>query len=524
MSDIRQILSRALELHRQGDTDAARRLYLQVLEQDETQADALNLLGVLALQGRRYEEAMAYLRRAVDSAYQAEYLNNLGLACRHSGRLDEAQQHFEAALEIESDHPDAAVNLATLWQQAGRIEAAFDLLDSRYPRAGNHPQYLYNFATVCREVGQPERARELLERLLQLAPNDTAALFNHAMLLKNAGEFERAQAAFEILLGRPGKAAKARWFRSQCLLLQGNFSAGWKDYATRFDALGIEYRGVGLPEWMPGLSPPGALLVFAEQGVGDELLFATHIPALLTRCERILYECDARLRPLLQRSYPDVRFFDRSPGDVVMPADARAQMQCAAGDLIRFTNPDLEPALAGSVALVADRGRADSFELPANGRLNIGLSYYTGGSSWRQRMPPESFWQALLQFEGRFNLIDLQSNSSGSLAPPRCLLEQGMLKQIDGIDLYQDLDGLAALISRLDHVISIDNAAAHLAGSLAVPTSLLLSSVHDWRWLSGRAAPPWYPRMRLLRQSREGDWRSVERALLAVLRQTIQSK
>jgi tetratricopeptide (TPR) repeat protein len=517
VSSVREILSEAVGLHRNGALDDARQGYLRVLDAEPDNADALNLLGVLELQGKRYVEAADYLERAVASKRTAEYLGNLGLAYKHAGNRGAAASQFEAALELQPDNLEAAINLAALLHEAGRTAEARELLDAHAARGARHPQYLYNLANVCIESGEFDRARGLLEDLLAIAPADAGARFNHAMLLKNAGEFDRAARDFERLVGDPNKGPKARWFLGQCRLLGGDLESGWEFFAERFDALDIDYRETGLPAWKPGAGTDDDLLVWAEQGIGDELLFATHIPALQPHCKRIRYECDARLRLLLARTYPQIEFVDRDRDP--RAAAARGPVyQCAAGDLVRYTNPGFDNRLAGSVFLVVDADRAAAIEVPGPGPLRIGLSYYTGGSNAAHRMPPASLWNLFAEFEGRIGLVDLQSNARRDLAPPAALLDRGMLRQVDAIDLYDDIDGLAALISRLDHVVTIDNAVAHLAGSLGVPATLLLSTVHDWRWPSGRATVPWYPALRLLRQRRQGDWDAVAAELSGLLR------
>jgi ADP-heptose:LPS heptosyltransferase len=111
-------------------------------------------------------------------------------------------------------------------------------------------------------------------------------------------------------------------------------------------------------------------------------------------------------------------------------------------------------------------------------------------------------------------LIDLQSNQNRYFPAPKSLLQKRLLQQIDAIDLYNDIDGLAALISNLDHVITIDNAVAHLASNIGVPTILLLSTIHDWRWLKFSQQLPWYPKTTLIRQNDAGNWDNVQAELL----------
>jgi len=516
VSSAREILSEAVRLHRSGALDDARTGYLRVLAAEPDNADALNLLGVLELQGKRYAEAADYLERAVASKRTAEYLGNLGLAYKHAGKRAAAASRFEAALELQPENLEAAINLAALLHETGRTAEARDLLDAHAARGARHPQYLYNLANVCIETGEFDHARALLEDLLAIAPADAGALFNYAMLLKNAGEFDRAARGFEQLVDDSGKGAKARWFLGQCRLLGGDFERGWEYFAERFEALDIDYRETGLPAWKPGAGADDGLLVWAEQGIGDELLFATHIPALQPHSEYIRYECDPRLRPLLARTYPQIEFIDR--GRNLRTGAARGPAyQCAAGDLVRYTNPGLDNRLAGATPLVVDADRAAAIEVPGPASLRIGLSYHTSGSNAEHRMPPERLWNVFAEFEGRIELVDLQSNAHRVLSPPAALRDKGMLHQVDAIDLHDDIDGLAALISGLDHVVTIDNAIAHLAGSLGVPATLLLSTVHDWRWLSGRPTVPWYPALRLLRQRRQGDWDGVEAELSGIV-------
>lgn len=523
MTSVRKTLSEALDLQRAGEFADARELYLQVLAAEPEHADALNLLGVLSLQCQRYDDALSYLEQATIHDPKAGYFNNLGLVFKHLGKPDTAQRQFETALELEPDHLDAAINLAASWNESSRSDQAYSLLLDHRQQGAGHPVYLYNFATTCIKTGAFEQARKALEELLAITPDDAGALFNYAMLLKNKRDIAAAATVFAKLIDQPEKTAKARWFYSQCRLLGQDFNEGWKYYSARFEALNIAYRASDLPPWENDQAQAPELLIWAEQGIGDELLFATHIPLLKRACSTIYYECDTRLRPLLERTHGDIHFFDRQQNARINTDHLKAGLQCAAGDIVRFTNPELKPLAQESRILLVDQDRSAAFELPPTTGLNIGLSYHTGGSNAQYRMPPSDFWDLFGDFKGQVNLIDLQSNRHESFSPPGILLDQNLLQQIDGLDLYNDFDGLAALISRLDHVVSIDNAVAHLAGNLGVPTTLVLSTVHDWRWLLHQQTVPWYPMMRMLRQNREADWGDVKLQLHETIRQLVNS-
>ncbi len=515
---VQEILAEALNLHQGGALIEAEKRYQAVLDIEPEQADALNLLGVLSLQSRHFQQALDYLQRAINQQAKAEYYNNLGLVYRHMGRLDTAEQQFHRALEIQPDHLDSAVNLATLMHESDRTAVALALLDGLRHQGSEHPQYLFNFANFCIASGSFDRAQSSLERLLTLTPRDEAARYNYAMLLKNQGEFEAAALNFKQLFKSREKGDKARWYYSQCRLLLHDFKEGWRYYPCRFEALKIPERSVDLPAWQGEQISGQGLVVRAEQGVGDELLFASHLPLLLNRCTAIHYECDERIKPLLERSYQQVHFFDRRNNAAPAIDNIDASFQCAAGDIIRLCNPELGAAGLISPLLQVDPEKASKLALPDSEKLNIGLSYHSSGSYAAQRMPPRQFWDLLADFKAHINFVDLQSNQARSFSSP-----SSQLQQIDHLDLYNDLDGLAALMCNLDYVISIDNAIAHLAGNLGLPTILLLSTVHDWRWLGQSQRIPWYPATRMIRQRGQGNWHEVQTCLHREIQQILES-
>lgn len=508
MTTIAEKLAQAVQHHRDGAWERAASMYREILESDPEQADALNLLGVLELQARNFAAATGYLQRAVSCAPCAEYHNNLGLAWRHRGDADTARAQFETALRLQAGHIDAAVNLATLWREGGRTGEARALLEGLIDTASSHPAFWYNLALVELDAREYSRARQALERALALDPADADARFNLAVLHKNDGEPERAATLFDGLVEHPRHGAKSRWYLSQCRLLQGDHERGWQHFAERFEALGINYRATQLPSWGGEPLADGALLICAEQGIGDELLFATHLPLVENRTRNPVFECDRRLVDLFQRSYPEVRCIARGADPGRAPTH-----HCAAGDLVRLTNPDLSDPGAGSRPLVVDAARAADLVHVRIDCPVIGLSYHTAGSNAVRRMPPPEFWCLLRDFSDGVILIDLQADPDRSIGPPPPLRDGGLLHTVEGLDLYDDLDGLAALIAGLDHVITIDNSIVHLAGSLAVPTTLLLSTTHDWRWLTGSSSVPWYPTVDIIRQDSRDDWDSVADAL-----------
>jgi tetratricopeptide (TPR) repeat protein len=516
-------LREAIDLHRQGDLDAAVSRYEALLRVQPEDPDLLNLLGLAHVQSGACERGAACLRAALALRAHPSYHNNLGLALKGLDAPAQAEACFRQALALDPGYLDAVVNLAASLSAHGDHRAALALYEQHRDAGLGRADFLFNYAQCSRRAGDLPAALDLLERLIARSPRDAQAAFEHAMVLKASGAVSAAGEAFERLLTTEPDAERRqrlRWYLSQCRLLQGDWTRGWADYPSRFGAPGIEARSFPQEAWAGQPLGSERLLVWAEQGLGDELLFATQLPALLARCAQVAYECDPRLLGLFSRTWPRVDFFPRYSASALGEATGSCCYQVPAGDLPRLLNQELNAPSSPSM-LRADPARVSHWRAflreRGGGRRCLGVGYYTCGAHREQRMPDEAFWTVLHEHAGQTRYVDLQRNARTAGRIPSGLQDRLALLTVDDLDLHDDIEGLAALIVALDGVISIDASVAHLAGSLGAPTAILLSTVHDWRWPLGRRDTPWYPRARLLRQDVAGDWGAPRAELGALL-------
>ena len=257
-------------------------------------------------------------------------------------------------------------------------------------------------------------------------------------------------------------------------------------------------------------------MVYAEQGVGDEIMYSSCIPDLLGQSpKRLLLECDPRLEPLFARSFPDVyvpgkkRDLDLSWAQEQGPLDYSLPI----GSLPKFFRNH-----------VADFPSRDSFLVPDpkliekwtqrltrfGGKLNIGISWYHGQrtSSARKAFIPLPDWEPLLSMDACF--INLQYGDTSEDIAEISKKPDIQIHDWEDNDPLQDLDNQAALISALDLVITIDNTTTHMAGAVSTPTWVLLEYVPDWRWPEAFGnSPPLYHSVRLFRQKQLFDWNHV---------------
>ncbi len=456
--NIQETFDRAVALHQSGKLDEAAPLYEAILAAEPRHSDSLHLLGVIAHQQDRHEAAVDLIGRALRLHDDAPYYHNsLGTVLRHQGQLDEAMAHFERAIALQPDYAEAHNNRGLIFHDRGQ-----------YPEAVAHFRHAQ-----------------------KLDPKYAEAFWNET---------------------------SSPWNESLGLLLQGAFAEGWQKYGWRWkqQSFTTPMRHYPQPLWNGAKPKSGRLLVWPEQGIGDEIMFASVVPDLVRHGIACALACDARLRPLFARSFPDVQVLGQV-GATLDPAwHITAHAPC--GDLPKYFRPD-EARFKDALApyLIADTEATRRLKAHgADGRVRIGLAWHTKNKEFtRARSIPLAQLAPLLRRPG-IQWINLQYGETAELAA-EARAAQVELFIDDGVDQMRDIDAFAAQIAGLDLVITIDNSTAHLAGALGVPTWLLLPSIPNWRWLTDRRDSPWYPSVRIFRQTSPGDWRDVLESVSAAL-------
>jgi hypothetical protein len=300
----------------------------------------------------------------------------------------------------------------------------------------------------------------------------------------------------------------------------GEFEEGWREHEWRWAAGAGSFPEAIGPRWTPSDAPPGAgVRVYAEQGIGDEIMFASMLPDLQRTGARVVAKADARLLPLFRRSFAGIAFEPRADTEAEQSPAARTDFCIAAGSLgLHFRRAAAD--FPGTPYLVADRARARALRARLqDGRLLCGLSWWTASrANGRARSPEPPLWAPLLGVQG-VRFVSLQYDAAAAGRDQLVRHCPAGLVEVASIDPKADLDGLAALIEALDLVITIGNSTAHLAGALGKAAWVLLPSAPEWRWLQGRDDSPWYRSVRLFRQPRRGDWSAVFERVAAALAQ-----
>ena len=265
----------------------------------------------LSAQGRHAEAIDHYERALAARPNDARVLFALGNTARALGLVGPAEEFYARVLVLEPARLEAIVNLANLLRTRGQLPAAEALLAPALARTPDAPELWLTLGSTYREMGDGARAAEHYREALARRADYVSALVNLADLLTDDGDVEEALALYGRAIAREPGNAQARLNRAVLHLLRGDLKDGWRDYAARLKIAGkAPVPDHDLARWSGGSLKRTRLLVTAEQGIGDQIMFAGMIPDLAARASQdggsILLECEPRLVNLFARSFPGV--------------------------------------------------------------------------------------------------------------------------------------------------------------------------------------------------------------------------
>jgi Flp pilus assembly protein TadD len=509
------ILAEAVAHHQAGRLAEATELYRKIIDAEPDNTAAWINLGV-ALRGTgKVAQAVQALQRAIALAPDNPGAHfNLGNSLADLEDDTAACDAFATATELAPELADAHVNWGDILARAGRDDEAAAIFTRGLEQTPNHAGLLNNLGNSLLNLHRAQEALKYLEKAAQIAPIDTAIQRNLANALRLNGQLQPAIKIFDGLIQAQSADSDSRCLRAFARFSLGQFNEAWLDYRARWKSNAHEdARPFAQPYWDGQDLNGKTLLIWGEQAVGDELMFATMLPELQSLGGQIIIETEHRLKTLLSRSLPTCSVIARTNPPAPTLLGSHIDFQIAMGDIGQYLRPDLAAFKNGQPYLRADSGHVSKlrgqYRALSGDRLKIGLSWRSGtehagtarsfdDASLARLMKFQDVWWLSLQYGDITD--DMASLHAANSNPPH----------VDaGIDPMQSMDDLAAQISRLDLVISVANTTVHLAGALGIPTIALLPHNADWRWMAEGEQCHWYPSVRLLRQTKAGDWTEI---------------
>ena len=510
--DPARLADKAVAAHRDGDLAEADRLYRAVLQRDPGNFDVLHLAGCLSYERGRHGEALRLLAAAVRrNGRSAAALSDLGLVQHALERYADALASQDAALAIEPDNGEIINRRAVTLLRLDRPEQALAEIGRLLAIEPDHVDALGNRGNILVRLNCPHQAIASYDAALRITGANAQLLVNRAHALRRLDRTDEAVRDLEkAIVLRPDFAA-AHFELGMARLALGDFAAGWRDYEWRWQtaAFAPHRRVFTSPQWTGEQALAGkTILLHAEQGLGDTIQFARYVPLVASRGATVILETQPELASLLAGVEGAASVVAR--GRRLPRFDLHAPLMSLPRAL--GTTAATIPAAVPYIQVSAASAQSWARRLP-EGRL-IGVAWAGRRSHHNDlnRSLPLACLAPLSRLAGA-RFVSLQRD----VRPGDDAILRGSANVVDPGGVPEDLADTAALISRLDAVISVDTAVAHLAGALGKPLFLLLPYAADFRWLRGRDDSAWYPTARLLRQPAFGDWDSVVARLRALL-------
>jgi hypothetical protein len=432
-----------------------------------------------------------------------QILKEQGVACYQAGKLAEAIAAFRGSLESNPAQADVHAILGACLIHSRDINGAMEecrkaiALDANLAAAHN------NLGACLRYLGRHEEAVLACWRAMELRPDYAQALTNLGAALAELGEVDKATALHLRALQLEPEMREAHWNLAISSLRAGDLVWGFAEYEWRLKGPGaVLAPGFSQPSWDGADLRGKTILLHGEQGIGDILQFVRYVPLVADQGGRIVLVCHAELCRLL-REMPlvaEVVPFGAAPPafDVYCPLMSLARIF---GTTIQSI-PSKVPYLRASQVLAKRWGERLG---NSKGKRRVGL-VWAGRADYKDdqtRSIRLNDLAPLASADVEFHSLQKGAASQQVKQPP------SGLSVIDHADDLRDFADTAALVEKLDLIISVDTAVAHLAGAMGKPVWTLLPTPADWRWMLRRTDSPWYPTMILYRQKTPGDWKSV---------------
>ena len=506
-----------------------------------------------------HREAQTHLERciALDPRTPEPYCL-LGNLHRLSGELACAEQRYREALELDADVILAHCNLALLLRRQARIPDALQHFKAAHALAPLRGEMLREFVMTLLDCGEYATAGDVAQRAaeadparyeswfclglarqqqhrsaealagydhaLALTAGDADLLTQRAMTLHELGQLPEALADYDAALAlRPGDPL-ARFHKSLSLLLTEDYARAWPDYETRLLSEDVPYRPRRYPRWDGAPTTGRTVLVYGEQGLGDEIMFASCLPDLMRSGARCVIECHASLRALFADSFPDATVY-ATPTDRRVPDAIDAlgiDWEVPIGSLAMYYRARAAdfPHHQGYLKARPERVAAWRERLSALGPgPKIGLSWR--GGTHRSREPLRSIelprWQPIFDVPGP-HFVSLQYTPDAPQALHALAREHGV-QVAHWPEALADYAETAALVTALDFTITVCTSIVHLAGALGRPVWVMAPYTPEWRYGRSGEALRWYPSARMFRQHDNREWQAVIAAVAARLAQ-----
>ncbi len=422
-----------------------------------------------------------------------------------AARYDAAERLLGHVLAYNPRHGETLHLKGYIAFKRNKGEEAAALMEQAMAAGATQPRQLCNLGEVYRLIGRLDEGLAMTRRAQALAPTDAVAHFNESMLRYERLETEECIRAARRAIQLKPDMPEAHMRLGQTLLLTGSFADGWNEYEWRYQISGAQplMPKSDKPQWNGDtLADNQTLLLVADQGYGDVIMFARYLPWAFERAKSVAVATSAELADLLKRHYPQATYFSRwdqaPPFVAYCPFSGLPRLQGTRLETI----PDPGPYIHTLPDKVAQwRERLDAL-LPA-GHKRIGIAW-AGRPTHNNDRNRSITLETLAPFGQVPGVVYVALQKGPAAAQVATWRGPAPLVGLDA--QIETFDDTGAILQNIDLLVCVDTSLGHLAGAAGRPAWIMLPYAPDWRWLMQREASPWYSSLRLLRQPGPKAW------------------
>ncbi len=491
------LLRQGVLLHQAGQLPEAIEFYRRLLVLQPNNAVVLSNLG-FALHGiGEYKKAVVACRQAVAIKPDlAQAHCNLGNSLQKLGRFAEAAKSCRDAIAVKPDYAEAHNNLGNALYDMGQIEEAIGCYEKAIAIKPAYSRAYSNLGNAMREVGRLQEAIKCCNRAIELQPHNAEAYGNLGNILNAQGRVQEAKEAMDKALSIAPQDLMIRHKMAYVDMALGNCAPAWEGYERRIALTPELHSHFPYPRWQGEPLAGRTVLVYAEQGVGDEISFSLFFNDLASLAARCLVLCDPRLVPLYERSFPEIEIIGapREKYRQLIQSMPPVDFQFAAGSLAKYLRPELDDL---KPSLIADPLRVEHWRqrfAELGPEPKIGISWSTSKKNAFRRLAHSNLeeWGPILGVP-KVKFVNLfYGDVTDDLEYARKEFNIDIINFAGSeIDLYDDFDDLFAMMSALDMIITTPSSIATLACNLGKKCWYFYTPRIMWRTM-GKNHVPWF--------------------------------
>ena len=438
---------------------------------------------------------------------------------RQFGDTENALDTLNNAFDFDSESADVLIDRDDTYKDLNEISKTIRDLEHALQIKPNQLEVLNNLARARRANGQAQLGLELIQKAHALSPDQPGIKQSLGTFLAELGLMDEAEVVFRQLMNDDKSVIDAASSLSMALLLDGRLSEGWPllNYRLARPTANIRHDHFQFPVWAGEDVTGKHILVWTEQGIGEEILIATMLDELSRRAKAVTVLCSTRMVPLFKRSLAGIRVAERKQPLPAEAVDSDIDLQMSFSEIGQFLRPSLDafpqkktkPVLRSKVQ--DSKKMARGYRQSAPNPVLVGLSWHSdtpelGGP---KSLAPSAAARLIGNTEATY--VSLQYDPKPDHL--ELLSSAGLDRWIcdPTVDPLVDMDRAAAQLTAMDFVVTISNTTAHTAGALGIPTALLVPRYTGrfWYWFRGQNQSSWYPSVHLYESDENGNWDTV---------------